>query len=91
MAGRTDRVRSNELEDRAMDLIFEAEVVRDWVDQLEKRFATALLAAKDNDIFITEHAKTFQELACARDFFREANEHLTEITPMVERRVQGEE
>jgi len=86
MAGRTERVNAKDLLDRADGIFFEADVVRSWLEQLERRARGAIKAASSNRYFESEWRSEYQELADALDALNQAREHLRVFESAVARR-----
>lgn len=86
MAGRTERVNAKDLLDRADGIFFEGDVVRGWLEQLEKRAHSALKAASGNRYFESEWKPEYQELRDALDALNRAREQLRLFESAVARR-----
>ncbi len=86
MAGRTERVNAKDLLDRAEGIYFEGEVVRGWLEQLERRARGALKAAAGNRYFETEWQGEYAELTEALDALNRAREQLALFESVVAKR-----
>jgi hypothetical protein len=86
MAGRTERVNAKDLLDRADGIFFEGDVVRGWLEQLERRARGALKAASGNRYFESEWKPEYQELRDALDAINRARNSLDVFESAVARR-----
>jgi len=91
MAGRTERVQSNEIESRVWDLLFEAEVARDWLSQVGKRSAKLHKNGMKNTVFVQEHEPLLLDLQNITNAITEADRALNPIAAMIEQRLSGEQ
>ena len=76
MSGRTDRVNARELSDRVETIILEGDSAKGWVQNLVKRSATALKAARANKFYAENYAGEMEELDRAHDALKAAVEAL---------------
>lgn len=90
MAGRTERVNARELLDRADGILFEGDVVRSWLSQLERRAKGAIEAARGNKFLQTEWKGEMSELTTALDALKIAQEKLKVFEAAVAKR-EGKE
>lgn len=86
MAGRTERVNAKDLIDRADGIFVETDVVRTWLQQLQKRAAGTLEAAQKNKYFDDEFAEELQELTSAVEALQTATDRLEVISKVVAKR-----
>ena len=86
MAGRTERVNARDLLDRADGIFFEGDVVRGWLEQLAKRTAGAIEAARGNKYFETEWKSEYEELEGALNALSEAQTRLEMFQAAVKKR-----
>lgn len=76
MAGRTERVNARDILNRAEGIIFEGDVVRDWLEELERRARGTLKAASTNRYFDNEWKPEYMELSEALQALNKAKEQL---------------
>jgi hypothetical protein len=76
MAGRTERVNAKDILDRVDGIVFEGDVVRGWIEQLERRARGTLRAASTNRYFDDEWKSEYQELSAALEALNHAREQL---------------
>jgi len=86
MAGRTERVNAKDILERVDSIVFEGDVVRGWLAQLEKRARGTLRAASTNRYFDEEWRGEFVELSEALDALNEAKAKLTVFEQAVAKR-----
>jgi hypothetical protein len=76
MAGRTERVNARDILNRAEGIIFEGDVVRDWLNELERRARGTLKAASTNRYFDGEWKLEYLELSEALQALHRAKAQL---------------
>lgn len=86
MAGRTERVNARDLLERADGIFFEGDVVRGWLEQLAKRAAGTIEAAKGNKYFEEEFNGEYAELREALLALTKATEQLDVFVSAVAKR-----
>lgn len=85
MSGRTDRVNARELSDRVETIILEGDSAAGWVQNLVKRSATALKAARANKFYSENYASEMAELERTHDALKAAAEALETVTRAAEK------
>ena len=86
MAGRTERVNAKDLLDRADGILFEGDVVRNWLNQLAKRATGTLEAAGKNRYFDDEFKEEYLELTEVVEALRNATDTLECLSKAVAKR-----
>ncbi|MGF1510854.1 MAG: hypothetical protein ACFB9M_15280 [Myxococcota bacterium] len=76
MAGRTERVNAKDILDRVDGIVFEGDVVRGWIEQLERRARGMLKAASTNRYFDEEWQMEYRELSAAMEALQRAAREL---------------
>jgi hypothetical protein len=86
MAGRTERVNAKDILERVDGIVFEGDVVRTWIEQLEKRAQGTLKAAAGNKYFDGEWKDEYTELEAALGALERARAQLDCFVTAVARR-----